>query len=188
MPYKLDDINVLIVDDMKPMLDLTKAILVAFGFKKIHLAENGDDALRFAYRESLDLIITDHIMNPMDGLELTEKIRNDPKVQNPYVPIIMMTGFSAKYRVEKARDMGITEFLVKPFTAKDLYARIQHTIEKPRQFVKTKHFFGPDRRRKIKEDYEGPRRREVDTDETDNAPSTYAKDILKKLQDEAKRI
>jgi DNA-binding response OmpR family regulator len=78
--------------------------------------------------------------------------------------IVMMTGYSHKIRVEEARDVGVTEFLVKPFRARDLYARIEQLIEKPRRFVEAEAFFGPDRRRrKMKaEEYKGPKRRDAE--------------------------
>jgi DNA-binding response OmpR family regulator len=73
-----------------------------------------------------------------------------------------MTGFSARERVIAARDTGVTEFLVKPFTANDLYKRIDHVIMKPRQFVKSPDFFGPDRRRKFLDGQNIPKRRQDD--------------------------
>ena len=185
MAYRLDHIKVLVVDDMKPMLALTKSILSTFGFENVFLAENGEDAFKLACKHDPDFILTDWLMEPIDGLEFTERIRTDPKSPNPYVPIIMMTGFSSKLRVENARDMGVTEFLVKPFTAQDLYARVFQIIEKPRQFVSTEEFFGPDRRRKRSKDYTGPRKRESDGIKPGDAQTG---DILKKLSEEAKKI
>jgi DNA-binding NtrC family response regulator len=73
-----------------------------------------------------------------------------------------MTGYSNRDRVEAARDHGMTEFLVKPYTARDLYNRIVRLIEKPRQFVKTREFFGPDRRRHKEDEYEGEGKRKKD--------------------------
>lgn len=186
MPYKLDDIKVLVVDDMAPMLSLTRSILTTFGLSQIFTAPNGQEAFDLVVKHDPDFIITDWIMEPMDGLQLTQKIRTDPKSPNPYVPIIMMTGFSSKIRVENARDNGITEFLVKPFTAQDLYARVFQIIEKPRKFVDTGQFFGPDRRRKSGKGYEGPRRR--DDDSFKRQPPPEAIDILRKLSEEAKKI
>ena len=102
----------------------------------------------------------------------------------------MMTGFSSRLRVEQARDKGITEFLVKPFSSQDLYSRVVQIIEKPRQFVDAEEFFGPDRRRKIRTDYEGPRRRDDDgsSDEPETQEQRQAADILKKLRDEARNV
>ena len=70
-------------------------------------------------------------------------MRTDPASPNRYVPIILMTGFSERRRVMQARDAGVTEFLVKPFTARDLYKRLAQVIERPRQFVRSAEFFGP---------------------------------------------
>lgn len=188
MAYNLDHIIVLIADDMKPMLELTKNVLQTFGFKHIHLAENGEEAFDLTCKHNPDFIITDWLMEPMDGIEFIKKVRTSEASPNPFVPVIMMTGFSSKLRVESARDNGITEFLVKPFTAKDLYARVFQIIEKPRQFVSTEEFFGPDRRRKKIKDYVGPRRRNHDDLQNENSTNTQAIDILKKLSEETKKI
>ena len=188
MSYALSKVRILIVDDMKPMLTLCKSILKIFGFEEIYTADNGEEAYELVCKHDPDLVITDWMMSPMDGLDLAEKIRRNPLSPNPYVPILMMTGFSSRLRVEGARDKGITEFLVKPFAARDLYARIVQIVEKPRQFVDAGTFFGPDRRRKRADGYEGTRKRGEDASTTPapGEPADIA-DILKKLREEAKK-
>lgn len=191
MAYTLNKARILIVDDMRPMLTLCSSILKIFGFEQIIMADNGKEAYELVCKHDPDLIITDWMMNPMDGLEFTEIVRRNPLSPNPYVPILMMTGFSSRLRVEGARDKGVTEFLVKPFSARDLYARVVQIIEKPRQFVDAGTFFGPDRRRKRDEGYEGARRRDDDSKKPVTAVSKEQKqalDILKKLREEAKNI
>ena len=106
-------------------------------------------------------------MKPMDGISIARRIRNDFLSPNKFVPFILMTGFSEKRRVMQARDVGVTEFLVKPFTARDLYKRLYQVIERPRQFVRSDDFFGPDRRRKSPVNYDGPLRRENDIKDGD---------------------
>jgi two-component system, chemotaxis family, chemotaxis protein CheY len=86
-------------------------------------------------------------------------IRQQGANSNPYVPIIMLTGHSEKKRVIDARDAGITEFLAKPISAKALYERIFSVVAHPRPFIKTKAYFGPDRRRSVNANYTGPERR-----------------------------
>ena len=67
--------------------------------------------------------------------------------------------------IEEARDAGVTEFLVKPFTANDIARRITHVINRPRDFIETQDFFGPDRRRRRDDTtYKGPLRRGDDID------------------------
>jgi CheY-like chemotaxis protein len=186
MPYKLDNVRILVVDDMQPMLDLCKAILSLFGFQHIYTADNAEKAFEYVCNKEPDLIITDWIMEPDDGLKLTKRIRTDSKSPDPFVPIIMMTGFSSRLRVEEARDAGVTEFLVKPFTSEDLYKRIHQIIEKPRKFVDADAFFGPDRRRRMNVNYKGPKRRENDEEQPEY--SDEFKNILKTLKSEVKNI
>jgi CheY-like chemotaxis protein len=135
------------------------------GFYNVLVAKNGEEGFEVFCKECPDLVITDWMMDTMSGLEFIEKIRNDKKSPDPFVPVILMTGYSNQVRVESARDCGMTEFLAKPFKSRDLYTRIVQIVEKPRQFVKNNHFFGPDSRRRIEDDYAGPIRREVDQDE-----------------------
>jgi DNA-binding response OmpR family regulator len=94
-----------------------------------------------------------------DGLELTQMIRQPDGVGNPYAPIIMLTGHSEKRRVMVARDAGVTEFLAKPISAKGLYQRILNVVANPRPFIRTKNYFGPDRRRNNTNTYIGVDRR-----------------------------
>ena len=104
------------------------------------------------------------------------------------VPIIMMTGYSHRIRVEASRDAGVTEFLVKPFKAKDLYTRIEQLIEKPRQFVEADEFFGPDRRRRKAGDYKGPRRRGLDkNDSSDPNAKKILRDLKQQTRDTSKQ-
>jgi DNA-binding response OmpR family regulator len=60
----------------------------------------------------------------------------------------MVTGYSDMRRILEARDAGVSEYLVKPISAKLLYLRICAVIEYPRPFISTDSFFGPDRRRR----------------------------------------
>lgn len=159
MAYKLETLKILVVEDNQPMLELVKSILETFGVGQIYTAKDGEVGFQKFCKENTDMIITDWMMKPVNGLEMTEMIRNDPMSPNPYVPIVMMTGFSEHKRVSSARDLGTTEFLVKPFKAQDLYKRVVQVIERPRQFVKNETFFGPDRRRQRNSDYDGPERR-----------------------------
>lgn len=162
MAYEFHNISVLVVEDNQPMLEITKSLLLTFGVGVVIGAKNGKEGLDKLRRHNPDLVIADWMMKPVDGISFTRHVRKDADVPNPYVPIILMTGFSEKRRVLQARDAGVTEFLVKPFNARDLYKRIVQIIERPRQFVRSEDFFGPDRRRKDYTNYNGPYRREDD--------------------------
>ncbi|WP_269516462.1 response regulator [Brevundimonas subvibrioides] len=155
----LESLNILVVDDNQHMRAITAAILQSAGVRNIREVPDAAMALDALRTLDIDLAIVDFNMKPMDGVEFTRLVRTSG---NPYLPIIMMTGHSEKSRVCEARDAGVTEFVAKPITAKAIFDRVQAVIMRPRPFVKTETFFGPDRRRKSSTDYEGPRRRESD--------------------------
>ncbi|MCK5384355.1 MAG: response regulator [Alphaproteobacteria bacterium] len=172
MAYNLQDIKILLVEDNEGMLDLVKAVLKSFGVGQVITALNGDIGFEEFLRNNPDLVIADWLMTPCDGLELSRMIRTDPASPNRFVPIILMTGFSEERHVISARDEGITEFLVKPFNTRDLYRRLYKIIESPRQFIESESFFGPDRRRRRANNYDGPMRRENDSSQNDGRRST----------------
>lgn len=158
MSLKLEKLHILVVEDTVPMRKLIVSVLESLGVGKIHTAEHGRDGFTKYQRLNPDIIITDWLMKPVDGIELIKMVRHNPSSPNRTVPIIIITGYSAITRVMEARDTGATEFLIKPFTAADLAKRIAYVINKPRDFVQTKEYFGPDRRRK-KGEFEGHDRR-----------------------------
>ena len=162
MTLKFDRVSVLVVEDTGPMRKLIVSILETFGFAKIYYAEDGNSGYQAYKKNNPDIVLVDWLMRPVDGLELVKEIRNNPASPNRQVPIIMVTGYNALSRVKEARDHGITEFLVKPFTARDLAKRISHVINVPRDFVEAPGFFGPDRRRRKDGRHEGPYRRSTD--------------------------
>ncbi len=144
------------------MLVLLVSTLNILGINNIVKAKQGEEAFTKFQKHNPDLVITDWLMEPVDGLHLVRNIRHNAMSVNRRVPVINMTGFSALPRVEKARDFGVTEFLVKPFTAESLSKRLTSIIEKPRDFIETEDFFGPDRRRRRNKNYHGPFRRDDD--------------------------
>ncbi len=159
MSYQFKNITVLVVESTRAMFDLTRSVLQAFGVNQVYSAYGADEGFETFCRVNPDLVIIDWLEDPANGLELTRRIRTDAKSPNPFMPIVMMTGYSQKKRVLQARDSGITEFIVKPFTAKALYQKIEQLVERPRHFVSSENYFGPDRRRKREGEYKGPDRR-----------------------------
>ena len=98
-------------------------------------------------------------MEPVDGEQFVRRLRDPRRSPDPFVPVILLTGFSELRRVRAARDFGVTDFLAKPVSAKTLYARLAALVERPRPFVRTRTYFGPCRRRGASGVYTGPERR-----------------------------
>jgi CheY-like chemotaxis protein len=149
----------LVIDDNAHMRRIVRTLLHGFGAREVFEAEDGASGLDSFTHYVPDIVITDWAMPIFDGLELAQMIRQPGANANPYVPIIMLTGHTEKARVTAARDAGVTEFLAKPISAKSLYQRIVNVVANPRPFIKTKSYFGPDRRRSTSSTYVGPERR-----------------------------
>jgi two-component system, chemotaxis family, chemotaxis protein CheY len=149
----------LVIEDNAHMRRILRTLLHGFGSREVYEAEDGAAGLESFVHYTPDVVITDWAMPIFDGLELTQMIRQPGANSNPYVPIIMLTGHSEKVRVITARDAGITEFLAKPISAKALYQRILNIVINPRPFIRSKTYFGPDRRRSVMSNYTGPERR-----------------------------
>lgn len=156
MSFQFEKLSVLIIEDTVPMLKLIYAVLDTLGVGKILTAKDGNTGYKIFCTENPDIVITDWHMKPVNGIRLVKRIRQDKKSPNRTVPLIMITGFSATPRISQARDTGVTEFLVKPFSANDLARRIAYVINKPRDFIETPNYFGPDRRRRKLENHKGP--------------------------------
>jgi two-component system, chemotaxis family, chemotaxis protein CheY len=155
----LTRLRFLVIDDNAHMRRILRMLLHSYGAREVYEAEDGAAGLE-AFKHCLpDIVITDWVMPIFDGLEVTQIIRQDGTNPNPYVPIIMLTGYSEKRRVVAARDAGVTEFLAKPISSKALYQRILSVVASPRPFIKAKNYFGPDRRRNVNANYVGPQRR-----------------------------
>lgn len=175
LSYRLDNLRILIVDDNAHIRTLLRTILMALGVRAIDVAEEGRSGFEAFCRLDYDIVFTDFEMQPVGGLDFVDLVRTSRKSPNPYTPIIMITAFSDRERVMRARDHGVTEFLAKPFTVESLYKRLTAVIDNPRPFVRTDSYFGPDRRRREDPGYGGPERR-LDTAgaETRGGPTARA--------------
>lgn len=160
-------VQVLIVDDNPHMLEMAGAVLKAAGVKHVHHAADGRTGLKALRNLPIDIAIVDFSMGLIDGVEFTKLVRTSPQSTNPYLPIIMMTGYSALQQVHYARDAGVTEFVAKPISPRTLLGRVNAVICNPRCFIKSDRFCGPDRRRSGRGTYKGPERRAVGHNEAE---------------------
>jgi CheY-like chemotaxis protein len=169
-PSDLSMLKVLVCEDHSITARLICDILRAAGVKHVEIATDGlraREALRFW---DPHILFTDWNMPLMDGLELTRTIRRaavekDRMIPNPQIPVIMLTAMRSAREVEAARRAGVNEFVIKPFTPASLLSRVQMVLTKPRDFIVSEKYVGPDRRRRAELSYSGPMRRAVDPDE-----------------------
>jgi CheY-like chemotaxis protein len=169
-PHDLAALKVLVVDDNANVQRLISDVLRAGGVGQVETAEDGVRARAMLARWDPDIVFSDWSMPVMGGLELTRSIRRaavhgDPRIPNPEVPVIIVTGHRSEADVEMARMAGVNEFVIKPFTPASLLSRIQLVLTRPRPFIVSEHYIGPDRRRRVELSYSGPLRRMSDPEE-----------------------
>jgi CheY-like chemotaxis protein len=159
---RLGQLKVLLVDDIRNSRVLLMEILRAVGLNQVFEASDGAEALQFLRGQMVDIVMTDLAMSPLDGIDFVRLLRNAPDSPNPTLPVLMVTGHLTVRRIQEARDAGVNEFLAKPITARGVLERLQLLIDQPRPFIRTRDYFGPDRRRRQDPKYVGPWRRATD--------------------------
>lgn len=122
----MSDLNILVVDDEAKMRKIVKDFLVAKDYNVLE-AGNGEEALDIFYDSSnkVDLVILDVMMPKMDGWETCREIRKISKV-----PIIMLTAKGDETDELLGYDLGIDEYITKPFSPKILVARIDAILRR----------------------------------------------------------
>ena len=118
----LKDMRVFIVDDYTTMLRILRNLLRQLDINNVEEATNGDMAYQMLQKSPPDLIISDWNMAPVTGLDLLRKVRADAKLR--HIPFIMVTAESKTENVIAAKQAGGSNYIVKPFNAETLRAKI----------------------------------------------------------------
>jgi len=116
------NMNVLIVDDYKTMLRILRNLLTQLNFTNIDEAMDGTQALEQLKQKSFGLVISDWNMEPMTGIQLLREVRSDDKLK--HMPFIMITAESKSENVIAAKEAGVSNYIVKPFNAETLKAKL----------------------------------------------------------------
>jgi two-component system chemotaxis response regulator CheY len=156
-PYDLSNFTILIVEDSEYMQSLMSSMLKVFGVGEILSCANAVEAIDLLtimqatrhgrYMGTVDIVLTDWLMPKGPGEDLLKWIRGHEKDSVRFMPVVVISGYTTQFLTATVRDLGANEILVKPVSGTSLASRICSVIDNPRPFIKTKHFFGPDRRR-----------------------------------------
>jgi len=120
-----NDLAIIIVDDMESGRMLVSTALKEAGFEDIRLATSAHEVLDEIDERQADIILADWLMPEMDGLELTQKIRQQDEDNNGYTSIILFTAKEGTDNLVHAFDKGVDDFLTKPINIRELIARVQ---------------------------------------------------------------
>lgn len=153
----LERLSVLIVEDSGFARHMLSEILRALKVGRIQVASEGGEAIAqlkqigrnkaAASALGFDLILSDHVMSPINGAMLLRWVRQHEESPDRFVPFVMVSGAADGDKVREARDLGVSEFLAKPFSVKTVADHVLAVIDGPRPFWFTRDYFGPDRRR-----------------------------------------
>jgi two-component system, chemotaxis family, chemotaxis protein CheY len=113
---------VLVVDDYSTMIRIIRNLLKQLGFEDVDEANDGSTALAKMRQKRYGLVISDWNMEPMTGYELLKEVRGDPGLSK--TPFIMVTAESKTENVIAAKKAGVDNYIVKPFNAQTLKAKI----------------------------------------------------------------
>lgn len=170
MDYDLDRLAVLVVEDSPFIRSLLVNSLKILRVGTVITQEHGGLAIDFlklvkenpmkAGCQKIDLVLSNWDMRPVDGMMLLRWIRRHKESPDRFLPFLMISAYSSRRRVEEARDMGVTEFMTKPFTISGICEKLRLVVENNRQYVHTSSYFGPDRRRQ-RLPIEGTERRQL---------------------------
>ena len=121
---------ILAVEDQEDNMQILRDLLTSAGYEIVE-AENGEEALAAVAKRRPDLILMDIQLPVMDGYEATRRIKADPALQS--IPIIAVTSYALSGDEEKARAAGCDDFVPKPYSPRQLLAKIREYLpsEKP---------------------------------------------------------
>jgi CheY-like chemotaxis protein len=152
--YNFSRCSILLAEDNTFIRTALDGVLRSLEFGQVIQASNGEEAIEYLkkmkqdHHSGPDFILSDLAITPINGL-LLRWVRGSKDSLNRMVPFLIISGSSGYETINSARDLGVTEFIAKPFSVTSIHERILRAIDYPRQFVTTTNYFGPDRRRVI---------------------------------------
>lgn len=120
--------TILIVDDFATMRKVIRNLLKQVGYENIMEADNGEAGFAVLKSHKIDFVISDWNMPVMTGLDLLKAVRADADINK--TPFLMVTAEALKENVVAAVKAGVSNYIVKPFTAEVLNEKIEKIIEK----------------------------------------------------------
>lgn len=118
--------NVLVVDDYKSMVRIVRGMLNQLGFVNVDDAPDGAAAMALLKEKSYGLVLSDWNMQPVTGLELLKQVRAGEKTKT--TPFVMVTAEAKVENVIAARQAGVNNYVIKPFTLAVLKQKLTSVV------------------------------------------------------------
>ena len=117
------NMKILVVDDMSTMRRIVKNILKQLGFANVEEAENGQEGLQKLREGTFGFVVSDWNMPVMTGIDMLRAIRADEKLKA--IPVLMVTAEAQQANLVEAIQAGVSNYIVKPFTAETMQEKLQ---------------------------------------------------------------
>ena len=143
----IEGLGILVVDESQYTRKLTRTMLMNIGAKTVYEASDGVAALDVIRNANPDVAIMDWALPVLNGPQVIRIVRSPGVFPKPHLPIIMLTGFAQRWRVQEALRLGVHEFLLKPTSPAALRARLLSILTKPRAMVRIGQLYVPEPRR-----------------------------------------
>lgn len=154
--------RIMVADPSRHARSMMCDVLAHAGYGDLIQATNEQDVLEYLEQSRPKIVVMPAGFPGLSGLAFTKRVRAGHNFVPRETSIILTTDAPTRSFLDATREVGVDEVVVLPYTAQSLIARIRSVIERPRPFVDCAVYVGPCRRRRMLQDYRGPRRRAAD--------------------------
>jgi two-component system, OmpR family, alkaline phosphatase synthesis response regulator PhoP len=129
--------NILIVEDEKDIIEVLRYYLEKENYR-VHIVQDGFSALEVAGKVVPNLILLDLMLPKLDGVEVCKRLKSDPRLRD--IPVIMVTAKAEEADKIRGLELGADDYVTKPFSAKELVARVKAHIRRREGSIPQKNF------------------------------------------------
>lgn len=153
------EVSILVIEPHQLGRRLLREIIVSLKIGHVLTVPTLEAGLLILAKQPFDVVFSDW-SEATDAIALVRIIRS-PDSHNPFIPVVVMTAYGDFDHIRAARDVGVTEYMLKPFPPQVVASRLRSVVQHPRPFVHSGSYFGPDRRRHQAEWTRAERRRDT---------------------------
>ena len=155
----IKNLKVLIVGGKPHAVTILRTAFGIIGLNKVSAILHSERAIQYLRDEDVDAVFCDEAAGTVDGVPFPLAARRAEGVLNPMLPIFLVTSSPVRHQIERARDDGVTNVLVRPVSAATIIRKLRIAVLVPRPFILADGFFGPDRRAQGRAPFGGADRR-----------------------------
>jgi two-component system chemotaxis response regulator CheY len=141
------DISALVIDPSGHSKALLKSILTNLNVARVAAVTHSEEALLILRKDVFSIVFCDELSEPANPIEFLKALRRDLTTRDVTVPVVMISSGADTSKIKSARDAGMSDVIAKPVSVRTIERKLRSLLVVPRNFVTTRTFVGPDRRR-----------------------------------------